>query len=53
MNMATVGERTCVRFTLDISFASEDAKEAFVTRLHAVRNFMMPQEQINLTTKDC
>ena len=43
MNMATVGNRKQVRFTLDVTFVSEDAKEAFLTRLNAVRDFLMPE----------
>ena len=41
--MATFGRRKRVRFTLDVSFTSEGTKEAFVTRLNAMRSFLTPE----------
>ena len=35
-NMAMLGKRKCVRFSLDITFILEDAEEAFLIRLNAV-----------------
>ena len=41
--MATVEKRKRVRFTLDVKFASEQAKEAFLKRLNAVRDLVTPE----------
>ena len=42
--MATAsGRRKRVRFTLDINFESDVAKEAFFDKLTAVRNLLMPR----------
>ena len=41
--MGTFGGRKRVRFTLDVTFTSEGAKEAYVTMLNATRTFLMPK----------
>ena len=41
--MATVGDRKHIRFTLDVTLISGDVKEAFLTRINPVRDFLVPK----------
>ena len=46
------GARKRVRFTLDINFESEVAKEAFTEKLTAVRNLLTPRGARKLDNRD-
>ena len=50
--MATGSRRKRVRHTLDISFDSEAAKDAFTTRLSAVRSILTPRGRARLHNRD-
>ena len=50
--MATGSRRKRVRLTLDISFDNEAAKDAFTTRLSAVRSILTPRGRARLDNRE-